>query len=108
MLVLISRSGPNNDLTCSRQMWDRQVIESRGRRKEKKEIIKTAVIQSLLQISKSKHAIYILSWYQNADSVAKSSLPVFDPEHVSKRGTESTSLQTLAGNSTPHCLPVQT
>lgn len=73
-----------------------------------KEIIKPALIQSLLQVNKSKQALYILSLYQNVDMVAKSSLPVFDPEYVSKRGTESTSLQTLVGNSTPHCLPVQT
>lgn len=42
------------------------------------------------------------------DMVPSSSLPVFDPECVSKAETESTSLQTLVGNSTPRRLPVPT
>lgn len=49
----------------------------------------------------------ILLLYQNVDMVAKSSLPVFDPEYVSNRQPEWTSLQTLASNSTHHCLPAQ-
>lgn len=105
-LVLISGSGPSSSLICSRQMWERQIMESRGRTGKRNGRKSQNYPHS--KISRSKSAVYVLSLYQNVDMVAKSSPPVFDPEYVSKAGTESTSLQTRAGNSTHHCLPVPT
>lgn len=45
-------------------------------------------------------------WSQNM--VPRSSPPAFDPGYVSEEETQSTSLQTPAGNSTPHCPPAPT
>lgn len=59
----------------------------------------------MTESSHNTFAVCILLLYQDVAVVPRSSLPVFDPEYVSKAGTESTNLQTPAGNSTPRCLP---
>lgn len=71
ILVLIKRSGPNINLICSRQMWDREVMVS-TRRGEKNYKLHNKLLEMTV--------LLILSWYQNAAMVSKSAPLAFFPE----------------------------
>lgn len=91
-------------------MWERKGMESRWRKRKKRQgggkCYHSKYYDRLVEAIQA--AIFILSLYQNVEVDPKSSLSVFGPEYVLKGQAESTSLQTLAGNSIPHCLPVPT
>lgn len=77
-------------------------MEARRRVEEKQEIIKVAFFINVLATGQIKMCAVHMSYeYRNVDVVPKSSPPAFDPEYG---GIVLTSLQTLAGNSAPHCL----